>query len=220
MNTIIEDIIKQQITEIDLNRWDQVIDNALYSFNFTSGGETLQNLNALFYVFKACDIKIPDDSIINTFNKLTYRDGCDIIPLYNKIDGLDLQESIDVLRNELIYLVENNKTILNYTPDNTTTLYELVDQLEDILGNCQIDKPYNYTNIRHDIIDKPIEMTSYLSMVDNEDSVYMKLVVTIGDDLYIEKYDDNLGFFVPGFGFALNKGLLSAYTSKILTYLG
>lgn len=220
MNTIIEDIIKQQITEIDLNRWDQVIDNALYSFNFTSGGETLQNLNALFYVFKACDIKIPDDSIINTFNKLTYRDGCDIIPLYNKIDGLWIEDSINILKNNLVNILNNSKNILDYSSDNTTSLSDLVDQLEDILGDCQIDKPYNYNSIRNNIIDKPIEMTSYLSMVDNEDSVYMKLVVTIGDDLYIEKYDDNLGFFVPGFGFALNKGLLSAYTSKILTYLG
>lgn len=220
MEKVIEDFIKQQVNEINLGKWDQVIDNATYSFDFTSDGKTLQNLNGLFYVFKACDIKIPDENIINTFNKLTYRDGCDIIPLYNKIDGLDLQESIDILRDELINIINMNKTSLDYSSDNPTTLYELVDQLDDILGNCQIDKPYNYSYIRHDIIDKPIQMECHLSMVDNEDSPYFKLIVTIGDDLYIEKYDDNLGFFVPGFGFALNKNILNAYKNKILTYIG
>lgn len=220
MDKVIEDFIRQQITEINSNRWDQVIDNATYSFSFTSKGKTLLNFNALFYVFKACDIKISDDSIIDTFNKLKYSNGCEVIPLYNKIDGLWIEESLKVLKDNLMTIINGNEVTLNYSPDNTTSLYELKEQLTDILGNCQIDTPYNYNNIRHNIINTPIKMNSYLAMVDNEDSTYLKLVIEIGDELYVEKYDDDLGFFVPGFGFALNKDKLQRYKNRILTYLG
>ena len=195
--------------------WHSVIRDLPYDYELSQN--IYDNFNSLFLIFKESGIKISNDTIEETFNKLGYnKDSCTIVPLYNIVKGIDIKESLNIVDDHM------RSTVKNYTLNSNsehTSLYEIVDQLEDILGpHIDMFKDTNYHYIKSNLIETPIEIRAGFEL--QIEGQYVELRIDINDHIYIMRYDDDFGFFVPGFGFAYNTKLLDLYMGKILTQLG
>ena len=210
----LKEFIKGNLDEIENSRWDAIIKYLPY--NYALSLNEYDSYNSLFQIFKESKIPISDNDIIDTFDKLGYKeDSCTIIPLYNQVKGEKVEESLKIIEDHL------RKTIKDYIINSgkyKTSLYVIFDQLEDILGNnIDVFKSPNYNYIRHNVIEEPIKIRVGLEL--QAEGEYIELRIDL-DDNSIYKYDDDLGHFIPGFGFAYNTKLLELYVGKIITYLG
>ena len=152
---VFKEFIEKNINNIEIENWAPVIRDLPYNYELSQN--VCENLNSLFLIFKESNIEISNNIIEETFNKLGYnKSDCTIIPLYNNIKGDTVEESLNELRKHL------DSTIKNFyinSLGNKTTLYEILDQLEDILGS-DIDtfKGSNYNFIKYDVISEPVKL--------------------------------------------------------------
>lgn len=211
----LEAFIKEEMREINANLWHFIIKDLSYNYNLSQ--DIYESYNSLFLIFKECGIRIPDDMIKDTLNKLGFDDNnCIVVPLYNKIKGEDISESL-IIVNEYM-----KKTVKDYyinSSKNETCLADIVYELQEILGhNIDTFKEPNFIANKNKIITEPVTVRiGYELQVDGE---YILLRVDLDNgNVQIISYEDNFGFFIPGFGFAYNTNLLKSYVEKILRQL-